>query len=104
MSCPKCGSRDLVLTPSGDFLCKSCGYRQPFPQVNYSWAEVEIKRAKLFELYIEEPVEDCATLLSLLSRELDEKDAKILAANILIHKAERRRHLKGLYTEAEKCL
>ncbi|MFN3804124.1 MAG: TFIIB-type zinc ribbon-containing protein [Pyrobaculum sp.] len=104
MSCPKCGSRDLVLTPSGDFLCKSCGYRQPFPHVDYSWAEVEIKKAKLFERYVEEPVENCDKLLSLLSRELDERDARVLATNILIHKAERRRHLKGLYAEAERCL
>ena len=107
MSCPKCGGRDITLLPSNEFMCKRCGHRWPIPQSDYSWIEIEIKKAKLFEKYIDTPIENCNELISLLQEELDEKNAKILAEKILLHRAERRRlmptELAKLYTEAEKC-
>lgn len=108
MACPKCGSRNLVLTPSNEFVCGHCGYKWPLPQVDLTWIEVDIKKAKLFEKYIDSPVDSCEELLKELLKELDEKNARILAAKILLQRAERRKlsqaELKKLYTDAERCL
>ncbi len=95
MSCPTCGSRELVLLPSGDFLCKSCGHKWPLPRVDYSWAEVEIKKAKLLERV---EANDCRELVAQLSREMDVESAKKLATKILMLR-------KGKLTQSEyKCL
>ncbi|MEZ0320251.1 MAG: TFIIB-type zinc ribbon-containing protein [Pyrobaculum sp.] len=107
MSCPKCGSRELTLLPSNEYMCKRCGYRWPIPQPDYSWIEIEIKKAKLFEQYIDSPIESCKELLTLLLKELDEKNARLLAEKILLQRAERRKlthaELAKLYSEAEQC-
>jgi hypothetical protein len=60
------------------------------PRVDHSWVEVEIKKAKLFEKYVDAPVENCDELLSHLMKELDERNARLLAAKILLQRAERR--------------
>ncbi|MGB9704831.1 MAG: TFIIB-type zinc ribbon-containing protein [Pyrobaculum sp.] len=107
MSCPKCGSKDVMLLPSNEYVCKKCGHRWPMPQPDYTWIEVEIKKAKLFEKYIDAPVDSCEELVSQLLKELDEKNARLLAAKILLQRAERRKttpaELKKLYDDAERC-
>jgi hypothetical protein len=107
VSCPRCGSRDVLLLPSNEFVCKRCGHRWPLPQVDYSWIETEIKKAKLFEKYIDAPIESCAELLSHLVKELDERNARLLAAKILLLRAERRKltqsELRKLYEDADRC-
>ncbi len=107
MSCPKCSSRDVMLLPSDEFVCKRCGHRWPLPQVDHSWVEVEIKKAKLFEKYVDAPVENCDELLSHLMKELDERNARLLAAKILLQRAERRKltqsELRRLHEDAERC-
>jgi len=107
VSCPRCGSREIMLAPSGEFVCKKCGHRWSLPQADLTWAELEIKKAKLFERYIDEPIEECSELLSKLRQELDEKSARLLAGKILIQRAERRKltpaELEKLYAEVEKC-
>lgn len=106
--CPKCGSRDIVLLPTNEYVCKKCGYKWPMPQPDYMWIETEVKKAKLFEKFIDAPVENCEELLAQLLKELDEKNAKLLAAKILMQRAERRKltatELKKLYEDAERCL
>jgi len=78
------------------------------PQIDYSWVEIEIKKARLFEKYIDSTIESCDELLKHLLKELDEKNARLLAAKILLQRAERRRltqyELKRLYEDAERCL
>ncbi|MCC6020621.1 MAG: TFIIB-type zinc ribbon-containing protein [Thermoproteaceae archaeon] len=107
MSCPKCGSGDVMLLPSNEFACKHCGHKWPIPQVDYSWVEVEVKKARLFERYIDAPIETCERLLAELAKELNERDARILAAKILLMRAYRRRlsqsELQRLHAEADKC-
>ncbi|MEM1924654.1 MAG: TFIIB-type zinc ribbon-containing protein [Pyrobaculum sp.] len=107
MACPKCGSRDLVLTPGNEFICSRCGYKWPMPQLDFTWVETEIKKAKLFEKYIDAPIESCEELLNQLLKELDEKDARALAVKILLQRAERRKltqeELRKIYIDVEKC-
>ncbi|AFA40467.1 TFIIB zinc-binding protein [Pyrobaculum oguniense TE7] len=107
MSCPRCGSREVMLTPVGEYVCKKCGHRWAMPSVDYTWIELDVKKAKLFEKYIDSPIESCEELLSLLLKELDEESARYLAAKILLQRAERRRmtpaELKKLYDNAESC-
>ncbi|ACB39005.1 hypothetical protein [Pyrobaculum neutrophilum] len=107
MSCPKCGSREVALLPSNEFLCRRCGHRWAIPHVDYTWIETDIKKAKLFEKYIDAPAESCEELLAQLMKELDEKNARLLAAKILIQRAERRKlskaELARLYSDAERC-
>jgi hypothetical protein len=76
-------------------------------QIDHSWVEVEIMKAKLFEKYVDAPVENCDELLSYLIKELDERNARLLAAKILLQRAERRRltqsELRRLHEDAERC-
>jgi hypothetical protein len=76
-------------------------------QIDHSWVEVEIMKAKLFEKYVDAPVENCDELLSYLIKELDERNARLLAAKILLQRAERRKltqsELRRLHEDAERC-
>lgn len=75
--------------------------------MDYSWIELDIKKAKLFEKYIDAPIESCEELLTQLLKELDEKNARLLAAKILIQRAERRKLTKAelarYYADADRC-
>jgi hypothetical protein len=77
------------------------------PQIDHSWVEMEIMKAKLFEKYVDAPVENCHELLSYLMKELDERNARLLAAKILLQRAERRKltqsELRRLHEDAERC-
>lgn len=108
MACPKCDSRDVILFPSGEYQCKKCGYRWSIPQPQYIWIENEIKKAKLFEKFIESNIDSCEELLLNLGKELDEKNARILAMKILSQRIERKKltqyELNKIYEELKKCI
>lgn len=69
LRCPRCRSDNIGVSPSGDYVCLSCGNSWKIPSPEASWMEAEAdkirKLGELVEAAKREPV--CEKLLEMLA-------------------------------------
>ncbi len=83
MSCPKCGSRAVKVTPSGKYVCMSCGYSWPIPMAELGWAQRIFLVEKLYEQFKDVKPLDCAKLKDeIVKRGLNAEEAGKIARRI----------------------
>ncbi|MEZ0248450.1 MAG: hypothetical protein ABWJ97_04185 [Thermoproteus sp.] len=96
MACPKCGSRDVKVTPSAMYVCKSCGYSWSIPEADLSWAQKIFTSERLYE-ELKNIKADCAKLREeITKRGLSPDEAAKVARRIV------RRNIKLTNDKREK--
>lgn len=86
MSCPKCGSRVIRITPAGGYVCTSCGYSWPIPMAELGWAYRIFLVEKLYEQFKDVKPLDCAKL----KEELTKRGASAQEASRIARRIARR--------------
>lgn len=90
-SCPRCGNRDIRLSPSGEYACAKCGHRWPISEIKIDWSYKEFKIEKIYEKFKNVKQIDCEKFLEQIAEEgIDREAAKRIARRII------RRGARGL--------
>jgi len=83
MACPKCGSRDVRISPSGKYVCNLCGYSWQMPMADLGWARRIFNIEKLYEEFKDVRPIDCARMKGeMVKRGAGEGDAAKIVRRI----------------------
>ncbi|WP_052886181.1 hypothetical protein [Thermoproteus uzoniensis] len=83
MACPKCGSRDVRISPSGKYVCNSCGYSWQIPMADLEWAQRIFRVEKLYEEFKDVRPIDCARMKGeMVKKGVSEDDAAKIVRRI----------------------
>ena len=110
LTCPKCGSQDVMVAPPNNYVCPRCGHTWDIGSLDSGWIEEEAKVYRTWGELVDDALRspDCETLARRVAELVgaDERRARQIARRILREVMEELR-LKGLgeraLREIERC-